>query len=550
MAWFNPYRTPSNEPVSPAARIVRFPAYVLWTLWGFVVSWCETRDFRRLWRGLPAVLLAGVLLLLLVWQKRPPSRGLIETYRDKAQQATHAEDFELADFYFRKLEQLAPGDRRVRYDHALLHAARGEYPQAAYTMQSLIQDDDQSDDARVHLWLAQSALEGRLEIDEPLNFAKIHLNQLLEEDPHDRYAHYFYAQLFLRLNDLDNAIRHLEPVAAGSSELTLQLATLYGMKGERTRARTLAREAANLLEREISNTQTADASAWLRLAGSYLVLQDYEQAVRTLKEAATKFDDPECRRLLGRAYVHWSDNVRVNAPDDVSRRLELLQEALQVAPDEPLALQRIAELSVSEGPASDEAKAQLQAALAEGRGTAAIHFALGTIEAARGNMEGALRHLDQAHAANPNTAVTLNNLAYVLFRQPTPDLERALELSHQAVRIAPQVSSFRDTRGQILTALGRYPEAITDLEFALPHVTRPATQLSIHQSLATCYRELGDKELSQIHERKARELELALSKVEAVPRPGVPLPGEVPQVIGDPAAGETAAPVSSEQTDE
>ncbi|MGD9853793.1 MAG: tetratricopeptide repeat protein [Planctomycetaceae bacterium] len=542
MPWFNPYRTHANEPVSPAGYVLRFPAYVLWTLWGFVVSWGETRDYRRLWQGLPAVLLAGLLVLLLLWQSRPASRELIESYRDKVQQATRTEEFDLADFYFRKLEQLAPGDTRIRFEHALLYAARDDYVHAAHLMQSLVQDEDRSDDAKVHLWLARTALEGRLELEEPLAFAKTHLNKLLEDDPHDRYAHYFFAQLFLRSNDLDNAIRHLEPVATQSSELKLQLATLYGMQGDRTRARSLAREAANLLEKEINNTQTADVSTWVRLAASYLVLQEYPQAVSILKQAVTKFDDQECRKMLGRAYVHWSDEVFAKTPTDIARRLELLQDALQIAPDEPLALQRIVEIAGTDGPAADEAKSQLQSALAEGRATAVIHFTLGTMEAGKGNMEAALRHLNQAQAANPQTAVTLNNLAFVLSRQESPDLERALEVSNQAVRIAPNVASFRETRGQILTSLGRYADAITDLEFALPSIPRPATQLNIHRSLSTCYKQLGDNDLSQIHERKAEQLQAEQSQADSGSRTNQPTLDDVERALGIPADDEPSPP--------
>ena len=180
MPWFNPYRTPSGDTVSAGGRIVRLPAYLLWSLWGFAVSWSETRDYRRLSHGLPAVLLAGVLVLLLLWQGRPASSEMVSSYRVKAQQATRLEEFDLADFYFRKLEQLAPQDHRIRYDHAMLHVARDDYEAAAAAMQSLVRDDNKADDAKVHLWFAQSALEGRLELEDPLTFAKNHLNLLLE----------------------------------------------------------------------------------------------------------------------------------------------------------------------------------------------------------------------------------------------------------------------------------------------------------------------------------------------------------------------------------
>ncbi len=527
MTWIKPSHTRSGDPVSAAGTVIRFPAYVLWTLWGFGVSWFETRDFRRAWQGLPAVLLASLLVLLLLRQGQPASRTMVDSYREKAQQATRLEEFDQADFYFRKLEQLAPDDSRIRYDHALLHAARDDYPQAVRIMLGLVQDEDQSDDEKVHQWLARSAIEGRLDIDEPLAFAKIHLNRLLEENPNHRYAHFFYSQLFLRLNDLENAIRHLEPVASQSPDLQMQLAALYGLQGDRTRSRSLAHEAADLLEQEIRDTQTSDVSKCLQLAGCYLLLEDYEPAVTVLKQAITKFDDEACRKTLGRTYVRWSDDVFATSPENIGRRMELLQKALLVAPDEPLALQRIVEIAATEGPAAAEAKTRLQESLADGKAPAVIHFALGTMEASAGNMEAALRHLDQAHAINPHTAVTLNNLAYVLLHSAAPDFERALEVSNQALRMAPTTAPFRETRGQILTALGRHAEAISDLEFALPNIPRIPTQISIHRALATCYRELGDADLARIHEQKAGQLQSKLPDTNAKTGPLPPSPAPI-----------------------
>ncbi|MBX3439565.1 MAG: tetratricopeptide repeat protein [Planctomycetaceae bacterium] len=539
MTWYNPYRTYTGEPVSATGYVVRFPTYILWSVWGFLVSWFETRNFRRLWQGLPAIALAGVLGLLFVRLGRPASNTFVVSYQEKAAQATRAEDYELADFYFRKLQQLAPGDARVRYDHALMLAARGDTSQAAHLMQLLLQDNDHTDDTKVHLWLARTSLEGKLDVEDPTAFAKSHLNQVLEAEPANRFAHFFYAQLFLRLNDPDNAIRHLEPIAAQSPEIQMDLAKLYRLKGDTTRSASLAREAMNVLEREVQDAQATDVNLWLRLADCQLLLNNYEAAVATLKQALTKFDSDVCRKALGRVYVAWSDDVFASSPDQVGRRMELLQAALQVAPDEPAALQRIVDVSVVEGPAADDARTALQEALAEGRGTAVIHFALGTAEAAKGNLEKALHHLNQAQAVNPHTAVTLNNLAYVLAHMATPDLNRALELSNQAVRLAPQTASFRETRGQILALMGRTSEAITDLEFALPRTPRLTTKYNIHRTLSTCYAALQDADLARIHENKADELKGRIDVTEPAPQtPTLPVE-DVEHILGGTESPET-----------
>jgi tetratricopeptide (TPR) repeat protein len=509
MPWLNPFVTPSGQALNAGRKVVWFPAYVLWTMWGFLVSWSETRRYRLLWQGFPAAALACLFFVLLLWQGRPASQETVGSYLEKARQATHLEEYEKAAFYFRKLRQLAPADTRIRYEHALFCAEQGDYQQAASLMLSLTEDDNRSGAAKVHLWLARSALEGKLDISHTLAFAKHHLNQVLEDDPDNRYAHFFFSDLFLRLNDLDNAIRHLEPIASHSPELQMQLASLYGLRGDRKRSHSLACESANLLEQQIRSDQTTDVDVWIRLAGSYLLMEDYQKAANVLKQALIKFEDDRARKFLAQAYVRWSDHVAKENPEDVAEKMRLLQEALSVAPDEPAALQRIIALAHSEGEAADQAKQRLKQALAEGHATAVIHFALGTMEASDGNLDVALYHLDLANAINPRTAVTLNNLAFVLSHVDPPRLERALEAITQAVRLQPGIAQFRETRGQILARLGRFREAITDLEFALPATRIMPTRINIHLSLARCYEQLGDAALVRIHQRKAEELRVA-----------------------------------------
>ena len=68
----------------------------------------------------------------------------------------------------------------------------------------------------------------------------------------------------------------------------------------------------------------------------------------------------------------------------------------------------------------------------------------------------------------------------------------------------PESHAFRETRGQLLTRLGRFEEALSDLEYALAKY--PNEQL-LHASLAQCYQELGQASLGERHADKARRIE-------------------------------------------
>jgi predicted Zn-dependent protease len=81
-----------------------------------------------------------------------------------------------------------------------------------------------------------------------------------------------------------------------------------------------------------------------------------------------------------------------------------------------------------------------------------------------------------------------------------PDLERALAIIQSVLTNAPGNPEFRDTRGKILLKLGRYQDAITDLEYALPSL---GAAINTHRALAQAYEPLGLSQLVQEHLRLA-----------------------------------------------
>ena len=63
--------------------------------------------------------------------------------------------------------------------------------------------------------------------------------------------------------------------------------------------------------------------------------------------------------------------------------------------------------------------------------------------------------------------------------------------------------TFLETRGQVLAKLGRDEEAIADLAKSLeafPNVPE------IHETLARCYRKIGNAELADAHQKRFEEL--------------------------------------------
>ena len=93
-----------------------------------------------------------------------------------------------------------------------------------------------------------------------------------------------------------------------------------------------------------------------------------------------------------------------------------------------------------------------------------------------------------------------NNLAWALATGPNPDLPRALKLVDLALATNPAEPSLLGTRGRVLARLGRWQEALSSLEAALP--AQPKSQ-SLHADLAAAYAALGSSELAEQHRRLA-----------------------------------------------
>ena len=102
----------------------------------------------------------------------------------------------------------------------------------------------------------------------------------------------------------------------------------------------------------------------------------------------------------------------------------------------------------------------------------------------------------------PQTPAIANNLAWVLATSEPPDTARALDLSNLAVERSPNDPSFRDTRGRILMKLGRWKDALSDLEAALPGNSDNA---DLHKALAEVYDRLELPAMAAEHRRLAEK---------------------------------------------
>jgi tetratricopeptide (TPR) repeat protein len=235
-----------------------------------------------------------------------------------------------------------------------------------------------------------------------------------------------------------------------------------------------------------------------------LNLSEYQDAAEWLAKPSIV---PGQETLLAETYVRWWDTLKVlEAPkgERTAARLDLLLRGLAVDPRNAAILARLLAAARRDNTVGDEALAELRKLVVIEGQKAPAYVVLGSAEYIRGNVDAALKYLEQAYRLDSEADVTLNNLAWVLATAPKPDLDRALKLAQAAVDLTGGAMRTRETRLRILVRLGRWDEALADVEAceSLFH-----GRADFHRLAADVYEHLKLNAPAEEHRRQAEELE-------------------------------------------
>ena len=201
-------------------------------------------------------------------------------------------------------------------------------------------------------------------------------------------------------------------------------------------------------------------------------------------------------------------------PGDPLKQLRLYQQSLTHDPENENAWAALVRLAQGGSTGAEPARAYLHSFQVSDAPPAMLYAALGSDAWNRGEAGKARECLSKAHQLDPEVPDVVNNLAWVLATSNPKDLPRALELINQAIAQSPKNASYRDTRGCILAEMGRWKDALLDLETAL--AAFPKKQ-DIHVRLAEVYRQLGMKTMAEEHHRLARSVSDSAQSPPAVP---------------------------------
>lgn len=473
------------------------------------------------WRGLAAAVPAIVVLLLMLvgatisWSSS--NRWRNDMVARQTADAFAQEEYEVAELLLRRRLRESPGDSTITLQLAKTYDAmgRGDEAREVFREQALEQEN-----GLAAIWL----LDNDFKTEDAKDWSEEKVNEFgklaeiaLKEKPDNLRLHGIRANFLLRERRVGEAILHLEKLRKAAPAVGLQIAVLLKQQGDVNRSRDSAKDAARRIS-ELVTDEPKRVDLRLLHAQVLIFLEDYEEAIRTLSAGYDLTKDNKLRGAIGEAIILYSGSFaeRGNDVQALLTRLRLLQQAVRLAPSHPAVLKAIADTILSTVNEDDQQVKALRENILSGTSPGIGHFVSGTAAMMKGDSELAAIELRLAAKTLPESAAILNNLAVAKTANAKKldndqvELAEALEMANKAIDLAKgskslanQVPFFMETRGQILLALGRFEDSISDFDAAL---LVPALKEQANLALASAWGNLNQSE-------KANDFRLAAEKI-------------------------------------
>ncbi len=385
-----------------------------------------------------------------------------------------------------KLERLAPRSPVSRYVASRISMATNDYATAVKELREVVGSSPGLVQARLLLSLALVA-QGNL------GQANQELNDLLQIAPQYPGARQLLAQVRMRLDDPDGALRMLVPVleSGGDAQLNALIDAARSQLG--------AAQSVRLLE-EMLAKDPGNEGARAQLASAYLQAKQPEKAAKLLREGGG--DEVSRAALLvaaisesegpGAARAKVDSLVAANPANpyiaamaasyyaqagDLAAGRAALNRALERGASPASVMLPLAQLEWVAG-ARAAAAATLDKLLAAEPKNLLAHMAAGEIALARGDAKGARAHFDAVLLERPDSLDARVRLAQLALAQG--DAGQASELAEAAIKLAPGSTELRNALGALYLNSGRADQALAHFRAAVElQDDNPATWLNL-----------------------------------------------------------------------
>jgi tetratricopeptide (TPR) repeat protein len=479
-----------------------------------VAAW-NSRHFKLLIQGFPA-LFAIIGVGALVANAQTLDRvSLAKDYLRAGFLAAKDQDYELAQSYLEKALKLEGHKDETKFMLAMVLAQAGKTDHCFAIMRALA-PETANGYPRAHMWLGDYVDRHYTKNQETLRVIENHYQRaymsaaaLKSESGETVEAARRLGLLFVATNRFEDAVKYLEMAVNQFPYERMALAGAYqrlNRMADRDRTLQILMDHCRLKLKGNVN----DKEARHHLALALVALEQFREAVDVVQAGiAHDRGDKALAQLLANVFAFWDIQIANKADTKIIDRFALVQQGLNAQPTHGYHLSRLVEFADLKGEDGANAKKIMEEMLLSGQSAPIIHFLLGGKAYQAGRIDEAKYHFEKAFSLDPNFAAVANNLAYVLSYQQNPDHERALQIINQAIEKVPGIPNMYGTRGQILSRMGRYKEALPDLERGLK--ANPNDVL-LHQSLADTHKALGNVGMAEMHARRVEEINAAKPK--------------------------------------
>lgn len=475
--------------------------YPVAALWGFFQAWLVTRSIRQMVWGLPVVIVVLPLAALGGWTAIRGTSGFAKQYNLAIEKAREKKDYQSVQLYQRKLAQLGVATELTDYHTALALAKDGRVDEAYERMQQ-IAPIDEAGFILGHVWIIEQLVTGKLDVpaDEAQRLLRIHLNHAEQLGAKGPQFDFVRAVLLVRENKLVDAVELLEPLASGldqAAALRMECNIRLNRAEEARRDARMVRSQREVQQRRNASLLPHECSSWM-VAEQLLENLPKAQALAQQWQALEPKNDAARRAVAELSQRLFQATISKPNPD-ADQLVELFLQSAEFT-DDPHDLQVQFAALYRLRADSPVAQRVVDHVIASPRTPSEILEAAGTVAATLGDQQQAIDYLHRATQKDPKNSIALNNYAYLVSQQPNGDLSTAFAAVNQALAIKPDESRYLETRGQVLIRLGRWREAVADLEQAANSL--PESR-DIHLSLAKAYDALGNADLARVHREHA-----------------------------------------------
>ena len=344
--------------------------------------------------------------------------------------------------------------------------------------------------------------------------------QQLTERPDQEGPRRILSQLLVVVGASAEAAEVLRPVVVRRPELRLTFARLLADAGAREEASAVLQSVEleaglELMHSPDSVTAAEQKTESLLIRGRPAEALNFLQKLTSRNQGGRIPEAPTLRALFGRASILVYDSLMhpgagrpgdsdIEPQPDGSALLQLLADAVSSQTSAAEGMDRLARLSLSNDPAAAQAEVMIrQYRLAEASEQEMLNR-LGTQALVAGDYAQARTCLAQANQlSRGRNPMTLNNLAIAVARGEPRDLAGALELANQALLQIPGHPDVLSTRGEILLEMGRWADAIHDLEQA---VSMRRDSREVHELLIRAFTATNATQEAVSHRRELERI--------------------------------------------